>query len=135
MRPSLFVLWAIVGWCATPWLWYPSYPDPDPDPWPLKFIVVSRIIGVVAGIAGGLIFMQMFDPESILWIAGKPQPNPWIIGKPEPDPWMPLVRTAASTLGAFLGAHLFVDIYGLARSRRNFKIGQRPIVSVETPRM
>lgn len=131
MRLSLFVLWAIVGWCATPWLWYPSYPDPDPDPWPLKLIVVSRIIGVVAGVAGGLIFMQMFDPESVLWIAGKPQPDPWIAAKPQHIPW--IVHTAASALGAFLTAHLLVDIYGLARSRRNMKKGGNRLSGSEHP--
>lgn len=111
MRLSLFVLWAIVGWCAAPWLWYPSYPDPDPDPWPLKLIVVSRIIGVVGGIAGGLLFTQLFDPD----------PNPWFIGKPQPDPWIVFVLTAASTVGAFLGAHLLVDIYGMTRTRRSLR--------------
>lgn len=93
MRLSLFALWALVGWCGTPWpRWWrwPPPPPPDPDPW-----IIYKIIGVAGGIAGGWIFTQVF--------------------KPQPDPWIPAIDAAATAVGALLGSRLLLDIYGLTR--------------------
>src|SRR5215216_3508709 len=100
MRLSLIVLWALVGWCGNePWLWlvlrrrwWPTPPPPDPDPWPILFL--PRVIGIVGGVVGGWVYTQAFGPQ--------------------PDPWTSAVPAAASALGAFLGARVLVDIYGLA---------------------
>jgi uncharacterized membrane protein YeaQ/YmgE (transglycosylase-associated protein family) len=95
MRLSLFVLWAIVGWCGTPWpRWWrwppPPPPLPDPDPWP-----IYKVIGIVGGIAGGWVFTQVFEPN--------------------PSPWNIAINAAASAVGAVLGARLLLDLYGLAK--------------------
>ena len=45
MDPGLIGLWALVGWCGTPYprWWWRIPPPPDPEPW-----WRSRLIGVVA---------------------------------------------------------------------------------------
>jgi hypothetical protein len=122
MRLSLFVLWAIVGWCGNEplvWLvlrrwWWPippTPPPPGPDPWPIVFLL--RIIGIVGGIVGGWVFTVAFG-----------FPVPWITAGPHPEPWIPIVVAAATTVGAFLGARLFVDIYALVMRNRNVPRGQ-----------
>ena len=59
MSPALFALWAIVGWCGTPYPgWWWRVPPPPPEPW-----WRSRLIGVVAGIIGGWAFTQVFGPR------------------------------------------------------------------------
>lgn len=94
MQLSLFALWAIVGWCGTPWprwwRWPIPPPPPDPEPW-----VLLRLIGVVGGIAGGWAFTRVFGPQ--------------------PEPWTSAIPAAASAVGAFLGSILLTDIYGLVR--------------------
>jgi hypothetical protein len=107
MTFSLLALWALVGWCGTPWpRWWrwpiPPPPEPDPrgpspQPW-----LVSKIIGVVGGIAGGWVYAEVFGPL----------PDPW---NPGPEPWMRGLAVAATALGAFVGARLLSDIYELAR--------------------
>jgi len=106
MRLSLFVLWAITGWCGTPWLkWWWRWPGPpvpgppEPDPWP----IISRIIGLAGGIVGGWAYTQVFGPS--------------------PEPWTSALPAAASALGAFLGGRLLTDIYGLAMGSRNVTRG------------
>ena len=94
MQISLFVLWAVVGWCGTPfpgwwWWWRLPPPPPPPEPWP-----IIKLISVVGGLAGGWVFTNVFGPG----------PQPWAI-----------VSAAATAVGAFLGARLLVDLYGLAR--------------------
>lgn len=92
----LYFLWAIVGWCGTPWpYWWPfpwprPEPPPPPDPWWLP-----RFIGVVAGLVGGWAFTQVFEPN--------------------PSPWISALPAAASAVGAFAASRLVGDIYGLAR--------------------
>ena len=115
MRLSLFVLWAIVGWCGNEPLWWwllwrrrwwwpiPPPPPPEPDPWPI--ILLPRIIGIVGGIVGGWVYTQVFGPQ--------------------PEPWTSAVPAAATGLGAFLGARLLVDIYGLATGSRNVPRGSQ----------
>ncbi len=93
MQLSLFVFWALVGWCGTPWprWWWrwPIPPPPEPDPW-----FIPRLIGVVGGLAGGWAFSQVFGPH----------PEPWTV-----------VPAAATAVGAFVGARLLVDVYGLVK--------------------
>lgn len=114
MSPSLFILWAVAGWCITGWprlrlRWplrkpvprRPSVPFPEPPPYPW---LITRIVGVVGGVIGGWVFTEVFVP----------QPNPWITAGPSSEPWM-LVVAAATTVGAFLGASLLTDLDGLVR--------------------
>lgn len=106
MRVSLIVLWVLVGWCGSEprlWLllrrWWPTppIPPPGPDPWPILFL--TRIIGIVGGIGGGWAYTQVLGPQT--------------------EPWTSAVPAAATALGAFLGARLLVDIYGLLTGSRN----------------
>ena len=115
MRLSLFVLWAIVGWCGTfPirlwlwrwWWWWPIPPIPDPDPPPYYRGLIVGIVGAVGGLIGGWAFTTTFG-SSVMWSGDKPYPEPWI----------QLVATAATTVGAFLGASLLAELYGLATGR------------------
>ena len=86
MSLTLFVLWAVGGWCGTPWPGWPRGPRPHPDPEPWW---VVQLIGVVAGLVGGWISTQIAGP------AGS--------------------SITATTLGAVLASRLVTDIYRLAR--------------------
>lgn len=88
MNLSLLVLWALVGWCGTVPRRWPFPPPPPPDPWWL----VSRIIGIIAGIIGGWGYTQVFGPH--------------------PEPWVAALPAAASSLGAFVLARVATDIFG-----------------------
>lgn len=90
----LLALWALAGWCGSEprririrWP-VPPIPDPDPEPWWL----VSRIIGVAAGILGGWGYTQVFGPH--------------------PEPWSRALPAAATALGAFVLARFVTDVYG-----------------------
>ena len=52
MSVSMLIFWGLVGWCGTPWplRWPPPPPPPPTFRW-----FVSRLVGVVGGIAGGWI--------------------------------------------------------------------------------
>lgn len=63
-----------------------------------------RVIGVVGGVIGGRVFTEAFG-----------LPVPWITAGPSPEPWMGVIFAAATTVGAFIGASLLVDIYGIVR--------------------
>jgi hypothetical protein len=79
----------------------PDIPERPPRPnWLLR-----RGIGVVGGVIGGWVFTKAFG-----------DPVPWISAGPQPDPWVQVVFAAATTVGAFLGASLLTDLYGLVRS-------------------
>lgn len=43
------LLWALSGWCGTPWRRWP--PPPPPDPWWFE-----KLLGIVGGLAGGWYF-------------------------------------------------------------------------------
>jgi hypothetical protein len=120
MRIALLVLWGITGWCATLLLLRLRLPPPPLDtpeePPPRPNWLLRRVIGVVGGVVGGLVFTAAFGPRPEPWIIFKPQPVPWVTAGPSPEPWMLLVA-AATTVGAFLGASLLVDLYDLARGR------------------
>jgi hypothetical protein len=113
MNLSLLVLWALVGWCGTVprrWPWPPPPPDPGPDPWWL----VSRVIGIIAGIIGGWAYTQVFGPS----------PEPWVLALP----------AAASSLGAFVVARVATDIYGRLRGRgQEQALNPQPLPPVEGP--
>lgn len=44
----LYLFWALVGWCGTPWR---GWPPPPPDPW----WWIMKVLAVVGGIVGGLL--------------------------------------------------------------------------------
>lgn len=85
MNMTLIALWAFSGWCGSCGTLYPGWwrhpHPPDPEPW----WFVSRMVGVVFGIAGGFLYTQVFGPR--------------------PEPW-------ASALGAFVLGCFAADIYG-----------------------
>lgn len=96
MTLPLIVLWAFVGWCGTgPRPRFP--PPPEPDPWPIY--LVSRVIGIVAGIIGGWAYTQLFLPQ-------------------DPDPLRSGLFAATTAVGAFAVARVVTDVYGMASSRR-----------------
>ena len=104
MTLSLLALWALVGWCLTGVLRWPIPPrldTPERPPRPNWFI--PKILGVVGGVIGGWVFTEVF-------VAGSDS----LTTIPQGDAWMPLVRAAATTVGAAIGATLLADIYGLA---------------------
>ena len=88
----IYALWALVGWCGTPWprRWWPVPPPPDPDPWYMK------IAGVVGGLAGGWLY-------DMAWPMGANVNS---------------VGVAATALGAFVGGVVLGDLVGLARGAR-----------------
>jgi hypothetical protein len=127
MRLSLFVLWAVVGW------WCPlgvpiislrlprrglDIPEPPPRPnWRL------RVIGVVGGVIGGMLFTAAFSHPVPWMTAAFGFPVPWMTAGPSPEPWMGVIFAAATTVGAVLGASLLTDIYGLIRGNRDVPRG------------
>lgn len=48
------LLWALAGWCGTPWRRFPPPPPPDPYPWWFE-----KGLGVVGGLAAGWYFQRM----------------------------------------------------------------------------
>jgi hypothetical protein len=94
MHIPLIVLWILAGWCGSEprririrWPG-PPVPDPDPEPWWL----VSRIIGLAAGVLGGWGFTQAFGPH--------------------PEPWSTALPAVASAAGAYLVSSFVTDVYG-----------------------
>jgi len=111
MRLSLFVLWGITGWCGTLLLLLLRFPPPPlvdtQERPPRPNWLLHRIIGVVGGVVGGWVFTEAFG-----------QGVPWIATGPYPEPWLRIVFAAATAVGAFIGASLLTDLYGLVRSSR-----------------
>ena len=86
----LWVFWALVGWCGTPWprRWpWPPPPPPGPDPW------LTKGVNIIGGIAGGWGFTSVCP-----------------LGEPVTG-----VAVAASGVGALLGAVVLGDVVGLFR--------------------
>lgn len=82
-----FAMWALVGWCGTPprpWPW----PWP-PDPW------ISKVIGLVGGVAGGWAYTQTFGAGGEIDALG----------------------VAAGSVGAWVGATVLSNVYGLIGGR------------------
>ena len=89
----MWALWALVGWCGTPWprKWWPfPPPPPGPDPW------YSKIAGVVGGLAGGWIY-------NLAWPMAAN-----VTG----------VDVAATAVGAFVGGAVLGDLVALAGGAR-----------------
>ena len=83
----LYAWWGGGGWCGTPYPgWWRRPHPPDPEPWWL-----SKVIGIVVGIAGGWAFTKTFGPS--------------------PDTWLP----AISVVGAFVAARVVGDLVAVAR--------------------
>jgi hypothetical protein len=59
----------------------------------------------VGGVIGGWVFTKVFGPS----------PDPWFSVGPRPDPWIAVIYAAATAVGAFIGASLLTDLYGLVR--------------------
>ena len=84
--PLYFAWWGGGGWCGTPYPGWWRHPHPrDPAPW-----WTYKLIGIVAGIAGGWVFSRF---------------------GPHPEPWVP----ALSVLGAFITARVVGDLFAIAR--------------------
>jgi hypothetical protein len=92
MTVAMIVLWALVGWCGTPWPrpWPFPDPPPTPDPW------IAKVVGVVGGVVGGIAYSQ-------IWPAGGVGTNGVVV--------------AATAIGAFVGSVFLVNMYGLVRGR------------------
>jgi hypothetical protein len=108
MTIHLIALWVLVGWCGNEprIILFPHGPTP-PEPGPEPNWLVSRLIGVVAGVIGGLAFRQVFgaSPELGGLAAG-----------PRPEPWAPAVYAAATAVGAYVVSRIVTDIYGRLRA-------------------
>jgi len=92
---------------------FPPPPLDTPERPPRPNWLLPRIIGVVGGVIGGWVFTEAFG-QGVPWIAVGPQPEPW-----------KLAAAAATSVGAFLGASLLTDLYGLVRSNRKVTRAQR----------
>jgi membrane associated rhomboid family serine protease len=86
----VWVLWALVGWCGTPWPHRFRLPPPPPPPDPWWF---NRLPAVIGGLLGGWVFNSVWPMTAN----------------------MSGVDVAATAVGAFVGAVLLTDIVGLAR--------------------
>lgn len=103
MTTSLFVLWAVTGWCGNE-LFRIKIPKEVfvPEPRPKPNWLVLRTIGAVTGLIGGFVFSQVFGSgRGLLSLAAKPEPEPWITA----------VFAAATAVGAFVAARFVTDIY------------------------
>jgi uncharacterized membrane protein YeaQ/YmgE (transglycosylase-associated protein family) len=86
MNVAVVVLWALVGWCGTPWP-RPPIPGPLPPrgPW------ISKLIGVVGGVVGGWIFNQVWTVEGA-WTG---------------------IDAAATAIGAWVGAVFLIQLFAI----------------------
>jgi hypothetical protein len=88
ISPIYYLWWGGGGWCGTPypgWWRHPHPPDPEPWWW------ISKVIGVVVGIAGGWAFTKSFGPH--------------------PEPWLP----ALAVLGGFVASRVVGDVIAVVR--------------------
>jgi hypothetical protein len=91
MTAALAVWWILVGWCGTPprpWPWPPG--PPDPNPW------IVKILGAIGGLVGGWVF------NSVWAIEGSASG----------------IDVAATAAGAWVGAVIIANIYGLIAGGR-----------------
>ena len=103
MNLPLLVLWGIVGICPPYPPWPRPKPDPDPDPWPLPY--AAKFVGIIGGIAGGLIFSQIWQTAA---------------GGVIIDGYDALYA-AASCVGAYAGSVLLGNIYEIFSGRKMSK--------------
>lgn len=88
-----WLLWALAGWCGTPWRrpWWPPPPPPNGDPW-----YISKLAGVVGGLAGGWVYNAT-----------------WPIGGNATG-----VDVAATAVGAVVGGILLGDVVAMVSAGR-----------------
>ncbi|HLG13206.1 MAG TPA: hypothetical protein VJH03_01615 [Blastocatellia bacterium] len=103
MNITMIALWALGGWCGTPWpgWWRGPRPHPDPEPW-----ITVQVIGLAGGIAGGWMTSQI-----VQW----PDPVPWRL---TPDYF------TVTMIGALVASRLLTGVYGLIRDRASASKGQ-----------
>jgi uncharacterized membrane protein YeaQ/YmgE (transglycosylase-associated protein family) len=92
MSIGLLIFWGAVGWCGTPWP-HRWPPPPPPDPW----WFIDRIVGIIGGVIGGILFNQAWPMVETQGLVG--------------------LAVAASGVGALVGAFVLLDLYGLVRGR------------------
>ena len=90
MSVALLIFWGAVGWCGTPWRW--PVPPPPPPWW-----VIDRMVGIVGGVIGGWLFTQA-----------------WPLSQTDIG-----LAVVASGVGAWVGATILHDLYGLIRGARS----------------
>ena len=89
MSLSLLIFWGVAGWCGTPWpRRWPLPPPPPPAP---KWFI-NRIVGIVGGVVGGLLFNQAWPVQEFQGSLG--------------------LAVVASGVGAFIGSLFLQDILG-----------------------
>lgn len=86
MNTQYLVISALVGWCGTPWPRPWPFPWPGPDPDPW----ILKAIGLIGGIGGGLLIDSLSGGIIV-------------------DGFV------AAVVGAWIGARILSDVYGLAR--------------------
>lgn len=60
----LYLMWAVFGWCGTPypwWRWWWPGPPPPPDPWP-----IVKLISIIGGVIGGWITSRIVGPDAAI---------------------------------------------------------------------
>jgi uncharacterized membrane protein YeaQ/YmgE (transglycosylase-associated protein family) len=93
MSIGLLIFWGAVGWCGTPWPRKWPWPPPPPDPW----WFIDRVVGIVGGVIGGILFTQA-----------------WPMSEAAQG-----LEVAASGVGALVGALILLDLYGIVRKRQD----------------
>ena len=86
------IVWALAGWCGTPWRHPPIPPSPDPEPW-----LFVKIVGILGGLAGGWFLSRMFDGT--------------------PLPALTVGYVAATSVGAFIGGRVLSELASVLRVR------------------
>ena len=90
----LYLMWALAGWCGTPWPHWPGPgPDPDPNPW------YDKLAGIVGGVIGG-------------WATTK------IVTAVTATAATDSVMFVATMVGAFVVGRVLSDIVGMTVGKR-----------------
>ena len=91
MSLTLLVFWALVGICPEmPRIRWPWPSPPPPEPWWRWW--TYKFVGILGGLLGGWLYTQVWPTVGI--ISG--------------------VDVAATAIGAFVGAVILMNVYGLA---------------------
>ena len=58
----MYALWALAGWCGTPYpgWWRGPRPKPDPEPWWLV-----KVVAIIGGVLGGWLVERMFPATDV----------------------------------------------------------------------
>ena len=69
----LYALWALGGWCGTPYPGWWRHPHPDPDPW----WWIMKVVSIVGGILGGLLVENIIAgaDRGAVAVTGAPYPS------------------------------------------------------------